>query len=204
MRQYLLGLLPYYRHVLGTIVIGSLCGLVMNTTVVLPPILLGRAIDTMNALAAGEATTAAVGLAALAHLGGVLLVESARAVTRWCLERAILGMRTTMQADAFRGVLACPTLHAARSESGWSTSRCAIPARRRRPLLPWTASPLRYPRESLVSVTGPVGSYDRTPIGDAISRCTAHWWRSKSPDWIGSVRSPPEMQSTSVRRAPCT
>lgn len=66
MRQYLRGLLPYYRHVLGTIVIGSLCGLIMHATVVLPPILPGRAIDTVNALANGAVTPTAVGLAALA------------------------------------------------------------------------------------------------------------------------------------------
>src|SRR5215217_5849531 len=108
MGQYLRGLLPYYRHVLGTIVVGSLCGLIMNTTVVLPPILLGRTIDTVTALAAGEATTAAVGYAALVYLGGVLLMESARAVKRWCLERPIPRVRTNIQADAFRGVLAWP------------------------------------------------------------------------------------------------
>ena len=108
MDQYLRGLRPYYRHVLGTIVIGSVCGLIMNTTVVMPPILLGRAIDTVDALANGEATPAAVGLAALAYLGGVLLMESARAIKRWCLERTIPRMRSNIQADAFRGVLAWP------------------------------------------------------------------------------------------------
>jgi ATP-binding cassette subfamily B protein len=108
MRQYLSGLLPYYRQVLGTIVIGSICGLIMNTTVVLPPILLGRAIDTVNALADGAPSPAAVGLAALAYLGGVLLMESARAVKRWCLERTIPRMRCNIQADAVRGVLSWP------------------------------------------------------------------------------------------------
>src|SRR5215207_9388564 len=108
MRRYLQGLRPYYRQVLGTVVIGSVCGLIMNTTVVLPPILLGRAIDTVNALANGEATTAAVGLAALAYLGGVLLMETARTVKRWCLERTIPRMRSNIQADAFRGALSWP------------------------------------------------------------------------------------------------
>src|SRR6266542_5744328 len=77
MHEYLRGLRPYYRHVLGTIVIGSVCGLIMNTAVVLPAILLGRAIDTVRALAAGTAPASAVGWAALAYLGGVLLMESA-------------------------------------------------------------------------------------------------------------------------------
>jgi ATP-binding cassette subfamily B protein len=108
MRHYLRGLLPYYRHVLGTIVIGSVCGMIMNTTVVLPPILLGRAIDAVNAVATGDAVPSAVGWAALAYLGGVLLMESARTVKRWCLERTIPRMRTNIQADAFRGVLGWP------------------------------------------------------------------------------------------------
>src|SRR5215218_11133255 len=108
MRRYLHGLLPYYRQVLGTIVIGSICGLIMNTSVVLPPILLGRAIDTVSALDRGEAAPSAVGWAALAYLGGVLLMESARGVKRWCLERTIPRMRSNIQADAFRGVLAWP------------------------------------------------------------------------------------------------
>jgi len=108
MKHYLAGLRPYYRQVLGTIVIGSVCGLIMNTSVVLPPILLGRAIDAVSAVAAGEAAPIAVGYAALAYLGGVLLMESARAVKRWCLERTIPRMRTNIQADAFRGVLAWP------------------------------------------------------------------------------------------------
>jgi ATP-binding cassette subfamily B protein len=108
MRLYLRGLRPYYRHVLGSIVIGSVCGLIMNTTVVLPAILLGRAIDTVNAVAAGDTLAVEVGWAALAYLGGVLIMESARAFKRWCLERTIPRMRSNIQADAFRGVLAWP------------------------------------------------------------------------------------------------
>ena len=108
MREYLRGLLPYYRQVLGPVVIGCVCGLIMNTTVVLPPILLGRAIDTVRAFADGLAEPSAVGLAALAYLGGVLVMETARAIKRWCLERTIPRMRSNIQADAFRGVLGWP------------------------------------------------------------------------------------------------
>ena len=108
MQQYLRGLRPYYRQVLGTVVIGSICGLIMNTSVVLPAILLGRAVDTVRAVADGAAPVGAVGWAALAYLGGVLLMESARAVKRWCLERTIPRMRSNIQADAFRGVLSWP------------------------------------------------------------------------------------------------
>src|SRR5438477_6946460 len=89
MRDYLRGLLPYYRQVLGTLIVGSICGVIMNTAVVLPSILLGRAIDTVSAVAAGTAAPSAVGWAALTYLGGVLLTELPRAVKRWCLERTI-------------------------------------------------------------------------------------------------------------------
>src|SRR3954470_5827561 len=44
----------------------------------------------------------------MGYLVGLLLMESARAVKRWCLERTIPRMRSNIQADAFRGVLAWP------------------------------------------------------------------------------------------------
>src|SRR5438270_206057 len=43
---------PYFRQVLGQLCLGSAAGIVMNTAVVLPAILLGRAIDTALALVA--------------------------------------------------------------------------------------------------------------------------------------------------------
>ncbi len=103
MRRYLRGLLPYYRQVLGTIVIGSLCGLIMNTTVVLPAILRRSSSAATNRLSGSAARNCRC-----AYFGGVLLMESARAVKRWCLERTIPRMRSNVQADAFRGVLGWP------------------------------------------------------------------------------------------------
>ena len=123
MRDYLRGLQPYYRHVLGTIVIGSICGLIMNTTVVLPAILLGRAIDTVGAAVDGTVPPSAVGWAALAYLGGVLVMETARAIKRWCLERTIPRMRSNIQADAFRGVLAWPMERLETTPSGGLIAR---------------------------------------------------------------------------------
>ena len=41
--NYLWEMRPYFRQVAGQFVLGSLCGIVMNTAVVLPAILLGRA-----------------------------------------------------------------------------------------------------------------------------------------------------------------
>ena len=43
--QFLLRMRPYFRQVVGELVLGSLCGILMNTAVVLPALLLGRAID---------------------------------------------------------------------------------------------------------------------------------------------------------------
>ena len=44
--HYLWQIRPYYRQVWGLLVLGVIAGIVMNTSVVLPPILLGHAIDT--------------------------------------------------------------------------------------------------------------------------------------------------------------
>ena len=41
MRHYLWERRPYLRQVAGQLVLGSLTGFIMNTAVVLPPILLG-------------------------------------------------------------------------------------------------------------------------------------------------------------------
>ncbi len=48
--KYLWKLRLYFRQVAGQLVLGSLCGIVMNTAVILPPILLGRLIDEALAL----------------------------------------------------------------------------------------------------------------------------------------------------------
>ncbi len=108
MRQYLWELRPYFRQVAGELVLGSLAGIVMNTAVVLPPILLGRAIDTALALSRGQATASAVGWAALAFVGGTLLSEGPRMLKRWWLMTANARIRTNVRADAVRGILALP------------------------------------------------------------------------------------------------
>ena len=45
MSYYLWEMRPYFRQVAGQLVLGSIAGIIMNTAVVLPAILLGRAID---------------------------------------------------------------------------------------------------------------------------------------------------------------
>src|SRR6266849_3196342 len=98
----------YFRQVAGQLVLGSVAGIVMNTAVVLPAILLGRAIDRILEFERGEATAAHVGGAALAFVAGTLLTEVPRIAKRWWLMTANARIRANVRADAFRGVLAWP------------------------------------------------------------------------------------------------
>src|SRR5437660_12372972 len=92
--HYLWALRPYFRQVAGQLVLGSLAGIVMNTAVVLPAILLGRAIDRALALERGQAVAADVAWAVLAYIGGTLLTEVPRMVKRWWLMTANARIRT--------------------------------------------------------------------------------------------------------------
>jgi ABC-type multidrug transport system fused ATPase/permease subunit len=114
MTDFLWAMRPYYRQVAGQLVLGSLAGIVMNTAVVLPAILLGRAIDTALALERGHAAPGDVALAALLYVGGTLLTEVPRILKRWWLITANTRIRANIRADALRGVLAWPMadLHA--------------------------------------------------------------------------------------------
>src|SRR5215207_5389294 len=108
MKHYLWIMRPYFRQVAGELVLGSLAGIVMNTAVVLPAMLLGRAIDTALALERGQASVSAVSWAALAFIGGTLLSEGPRMLKRWWLMTANARIRANVRADALRGVLALP------------------------------------------------------------------------------------------------
>src|SRR5438552_4000799 len=108
MLSFLWEMRPYFRQVAGQLVLGSVAGIIMNTAVVLPAILLGRAIDRALSLGRGEATAADVGWAALAFIGGTLLTEVPRIAKRWWLMTANARIRANVRADAFRGVLAWP------------------------------------------------------------------------------------------------
>jgi ATP-binding cassette subfamily B multidrug efflux pump len=109
---------PYFRQVAGQLVLGSVAGIIMNTAVVLPAILLGRAIDRALALERGEATAADVGWAALAFVAGTLLTELPRIAKRWWLMTANARIRANVRADAFRGVLAWPMADVQRTPVG--------------------------------------------------------------------------------------
>jgi ATP-binding cassette subfamily B protein len=109
---------PYFRQVAGQLVLGSMAGIIMNTAVVLPAILLGRAIDRALSLGRGEATAVDVGWAALAFIGGTLLTEVPRIAKRWWLMTANARIRGNVRADAFRGALAWPMADLQRTPLG--------------------------------------------------------------------------------------
>ena len=106
--NYLWRLRAYFRQVAGELVIGSLAGIVMNTAVVLPAILLGNAIDKALALERGAATPDDVTLAALLLIAGTLLTEGPRVFKRWWLITANQRIRANLRADALRGALSRP------------------------------------------------------------------------------------------------
>ena len=120
---YLWKLRGYMRQVAGELVLGSLAGIVMNTAVILPAILLGRAIDAALALERGEATRGDVTLAALLLVGGTLLTEGPRVLKRWWLITANARMRANLRADALRGALSKPIADMHRTSVGDQLAR---------------------------------------------------------------------------------
>lgn len=99
---------PYFRQVAGELLLGSLAGIRMNTAVVLPAIMLGRAIDTALAFSRHEVPVDAVMHAALLFVAGVAATEVPRLFKRWFLITANARMRANLRADLLRGVLALP------------------------------------------------------------------------------------------------
>ena len=118
MSHYLWELRPYFRQTAGQLVLGSIHGIIMNTAVVLPAILLGRAIDTALAMGQGNATGSEVALAALAFVGGTLATEVPRALKRWWLMTANARIRSNLRTDALRGVFAWPMEQVHRTPAG--------------------------------------------------------------------------------------
>ena len=108
MSYYLWEMRPYFRQVAGQLVLGSITGIIMNTAVVLPAILLGRAINAARAFERGDVGPGAVGWAALAFVGGTLLTEVPRIAKRWWLMTANGRIRANIRGDALRGVIAWP------------------------------------------------------------------------------------------------
>jgi ATP-binding cassette, subfamily B, multidrug efflux pump len=107
-RHYLWKMRTYYRHAAGQLFLGMVSGTIMNIAVVLPAILLGRAIDTALALEQGTATYRSLVLAAIAYVGGCSLNLTAQIGKRWWLRTANHRTVANMRSDALRGLLAWP------------------------------------------------------------------------------------------------
>ncbi|MGE5376474.1 MAG: ABC transporter ATP-binding protein [Bacteroidota bacterium] len=103
--HYLWELRPYFRQVAGELLLGSICGILMNTMVVLPAIMLGRAIDVLLAFDKGQASLQDVAWAALAFFGGMLATQIPRLGKRWWLMTANARIAANIRADTLRGVL---------------------------------------------------------------------------------------------------
>ena len=116
--RFLLRMRPYFRQVAGELLLGSLCGILMNTAVVLPALLLGRAIDEVLRLSRGETTPEAVAVAALLVVAGTLATEVPRIGKRWWLMTANARIRGSVRADVFRGVVAWPMARLHRTPIG--------------------------------------------------------------------------------------
>jgi len=107
-QRFLKAILPYLKQVAGLLIVGSLGGLVMNTVVVLPALLLGRLIDTAVAWGEGHATSQNVLSAGVAYVGAMALYQGARLVKRWGLRLGNQRIVASVRADALRGVLDWP------------------------------------------------------------------------------------------------
>lgn len=112
------GMRPYLRQVAGLLVIGSLCGIVMNTAIVLPAVLLGHAIDVVLAFRDGRVDGNAVGWAAVLLIGGTLATELPRVGKRWWLGVSRNRIKANVRADALRGVLSWPAERLHRTSVG--------------------------------------------------------------------------------------
>src|SRR5262249_47027030 len=93
---------PYLRHVAGLLTIGSIAGIVMNTAVVLPAVLLGNAINTVVAVDRGTKTVGDLARAALLLVAGALATQVPRVGKRWWLGVARGRIRASVRADAMR------------------------------------------------------------------------------------------------------
>jgi ATP-binding cassette subfamily B multidrug efflux pump len=102
------GMRPYARQVAGLLGIGSLCGVLMNTAVVLPAVLLGQAVDVVLAHDRGEVDGDAVTRAVLLLVAGSLATELPRIGKRYWLGVSRNRIRANIRADAVRGVLSWP------------------------------------------------------------------------------------------------
>jgi ATP-binding cassette subfamily B multidrug efflux pump len=106
--RFLWKLRPYYRQVAGLLAVGSVGGILMNVAIVLPAVLLGRAVNVALAVERHMATPAQVGRAALVFVAGTAATELPRIAKRYYLGVARTRFMASVRADALRGVLSWP------------------------------------------------------------------------------------------------
>ena len=102
---FLWNLRPYYRQVAGLLTVGSAGGILMNVAIVLPAVLLGRAVNVALAVERQTATPGQVGWAAVLLVGGTAATELPRIAKRYYLGVARTRFVASVRADALRGVL---------------------------------------------------------------------------------------------------
>jgi ATP-binding cassette, subfamily B, multidrug efflux pump len=112
--RFLWKLRPYYRQVAGLLAVGSVGGILMNVAIVLPAVLLGRAVNVALAVERHQAAPAQVGWAALLFVAGTAATELPRIAKRYYLGVARTRFVASVRADALRGVL------------GWLPERSAL------------------------------------------------------------------------------
>lgn len=106
--RFLWQLRPYYRQVAGLLTVGSVGGILMNVAIVLPAVLLGRAVNAALAVERHQAAPAHVGWAALLLVAGTAATELPRIAKRYYLGVARTRFAASVRADALRGVLGWP------------------------------------------------------------------------------------------------
>jgi ATP-binding cassette subfamily B multidrug efflux pump len=107
-RSFAWRLRPYFRQVAGLLTIGSLAGIAMNTAVVLPAVLLGRALDVALEVQRHRASGSQLIWAVIAFAAGTAATELPRIGKRYWLDVAQSRFQANVRADALRGVLAWP------------------------------------------------------------------------------------------------
>ena len=107
-QHFLWKIRPYHRQIRGLLLLGLVAGIIMNTAVVLPAILLGRAIDAALAFENGDTTIRALAFASIAYVGGCSLNLCAQIGKRWWLRTANHRTVANMRSNALRGILSWP------------------------------------------------------------------------------------------------
>lgn len=98
----------YFRHVAGLLLIGSLAGIVMNTAVVLPSVLLEHAVDTVASFRTGQVQATSVATACLLLVAGTLATELPQSASATGSGVAPSRITADLRSDAFAGVLNWP------------------------------------------------------------------------------------------------